>query len=391
MNRKSDFPIFKNNDDLIYFDSAASALKPQPVIEAVTDYYENYSSNIHRGLYPISIKASEKYEEARRIVADFINADPEEVIFTSGTTDGLNFIADSLWRNNLLGENDLVVLTEAEHHANILPWQRIASNLEYLRYKLNEGVDIDSEQSQELLTNAKLISYSLVSNVTGGIVEIKRSDDQQIIVIDAAQAVPHLRIDVKKLECDFLCFSGHKLFGPTGIGVLYINKKWHDKLEPHRVGGGMIREVLRDRAVWDHAPTKFEAGTPPIAEAIGLGAAIQYFGQFDLPQIALEEQNLKNRLILELNKISDIQVFNDKNSIGVVSFSIPKIHPHDIADYLGSKGICLRAGHHCTNILHRDVLCLPATCRVSLSLYNSEGEIFKFIEELKNVIKLYKK
>lgn len=388
---KRDFPILNNQPDLVYLDSAATALKPGTVIDEIVNYYTNYSSNIHRGLYPISLKASEKYEEARKIVAKFINADPEEIIFTSGTTDGLNFVADSLARSNLITNEDNLLITELEHHANILPWQRISKNLKFLKYIKNEGVDIESENSRELINNAKLIAYSLISNVTGGITQIRRSNLEQIIVIDAAQAISHIKVDVKELDADFLAFSGHKLFGPTGIGVLYINKRFLNRLEPYRVGGGMIREVLKTGATWDHAPAKFEAGTPPIAQALGLAAAIKYINSFSFEEIARHENALKEKLLKSLTTVDGITIFNDNNSAAVVSFAHEKIHPHDISDLLGSKNICIRAGHHCTNILHRDCFNLSATCRVSLSVYNNESDIERFSEELKNAISYFQK
>lgn len=390
-NFKQDFPIFKENSNLIYLDSSATSLKPNIVIDSITEYYTNYSSNIHRGLYPISIKASEKYEEARKKVAHLINADPSEIIFTSGTTSGLNFVAESLKRSNLISSQDRILITEIEHHANILPWQRISENLDYLKYQENIGIDTESFEAKNLLNKAQIVSYSLVSNVTGGITKISRQTRDQMIVIDAAQAISHIKVDVKELECDFLAFSGHKLFGPTGIGVLYINKRFSEKLEPYMVGGGMIREVLKSRATWDHAPAKFEAGTPAIAEAIALGSAASYFKSLDLDKIQNHEEYLKAKLITELKRIPNLRIFNDPNSIGVISFAVRDIHPHDIAEFLGERNICIRAGHHCTNILHRDVFELPATCRVSLSIYNSESDINKFIEELLNAINQFKK
>lgn len=384
MNTKNEFPIFKNQPNLIYLDSSATTLKPQRVLDKLMEYYTNYSANVHRGLYPISDKATEEYENARKIIADFLKVLPEEIIFTSGTTDGLNFVAESLRKSKLIKENTQVILSELDHHSTLLPLRSISNNVSYLG--LNEMAPKIEQSDQECI-----IGITHVSNVTGGIVdlkEVRKNYPNSIIVVDAAQSVSRLPIDLSNGEIDFLSFSGHKIYGPTGIGILYINKKWHDQLEPYKLGGGMIREVTKDKANWAEAPKKYEAGTPPIAEAIALGEAIKFVSEVGIEKIAEHENKLTALLINELKNL-DLEIYHQDNGSSVVSFSKKGIHPHDISQFLGENNICVRAGHHCTQILHKEILEIPASVRVSFGIYNDEEDIKIFIEKLKEAISIF--
>lgn len=279
MDIKHQFPIFETNPDLVYLDNAATTQKPDAVIEATVDFYTHLNANVHRGLYPLSEAATELYELARRKVAKFINAEPEEVIFTFGVTDALNGLAWSLANSDIIKENPQIVTTDLEHHANLLPWQRISDNITYLSLDDKFQVELD----ETAISQADIITTTHVSNVTGTIVDLEKINnmrsDASILVVDAAQSIAHIPIDVKALDVDFLAFSGHKMYGPTGIGVLYGKKEHLQKLEPWRVGGGMIRSVTKQGNEWSPAPEKFEAGTPPIAQAIGLAAAIDFMSE----------------------------------------------------------------------------------------------------------------
>lgn len=384
---KKDFLIFKRNKKLVYLDSAATTQKPESVINTISDYYKSYNSNVHRGMYPISEKATDNLEKVREKVARFINASPSEIVFTYGTTDSFNFIASVLESSGVISGSTKILLTISEHHANILPWQRISQKLTYLG--LNKNFEL-----KESSDYYDIFSYTLASNVTG-VINSNPNINAKIKIIDAAQAIAHIPVDVKKLQCDFLAFSGHKAFSPSGTGVLYINSKWLDRLAPYRLGGGIVTKVTRDKAELISYPHKFEAGTPNIEGIIGLGAGIDYITKISLVKIEEYETKLRSYLIEKLSAIKNITIFSPKDSktkaIGVVSFSIDKIHPHDIAQVLGNHNICVRAGHHCAQLLHREVFKVPATVRVSLSIYNSFKDIDIFIDVLKKAIDIYQR
>ncbi len=391
MNVKEQFPIFQNNPGLIYLDNSATTQKPQRVIDAVVDYYSKYNSNVHRGLYPLSEKSTGKYESARKIIAEFLNAEPEEIIFTSGTTDGINSIAESLKLSGMISNNPEILLTELEHHSNILPWQRITTQLEYLELDEDEQLLIKAQKDEY-----DIISTTLVSNVTGTINDIHEISkiNHKILIIDAAQAIAHLPIDVKTLGADFIVFSGHKMYGPTGVGVIWGRKELLEKMEPFRVGGGMINEVKRDSATWAEIPEKFEAGTPPIAQVIGLAEAANFLKDLRFEEIEKHEQHLRKYLIENLQQIENIKIYHpdlSKKAVGVISFTVEGIHPHDLSQFLGDRNICVRAGHHCTQILHREVLEIPASVRVSLAIYNTEEDIDKLINEIISAKQYYLK
>src|SRR3989344_1688144 len=391
MNIKKDFPIFKNNEKLIFLDSASTSQRHNPVIYAIEDFYKNYNANIHRGLYKLSVEASELYEEARKKIANFIRSEYEEIIFTHGATESLNIIANCLSEN--LNEGDSILLSEMEHHANLVPWQVIAKkkrlNLRFIPVD-NEGNLIIDEK---LFDNVNIVSVAHVSNALGTLNDIIRIEklahkNNALFVLDAAQSIGHLEIDVKKINCDFLAFSGHKMFGPTGIGVLYGKKELLENLEPFLYGGDMIKDVSLNDSEWNDLPWKFEAGTPNISGAIGLGKAVDYLNKTGIDNIKKHEEELTNYLIERLFELRDIKIYNPKERTGIVSFNVNKIHPHDIAELLGKEGICVRAGHHCCMPLMKK-LGINGTVRISLSVYNDEKEIDKLIETLKEIIKRF--
>lgn len=392
---KSQFPIFQNHPNLVYLDSAASTQTPKVVMDAMDAYYSEYRANIHRGLYDLSARATEKYEEAREKVAAFIGAERNEIIFTSGTTHGLNFLARSLCKDLKAGDN--IVLTQIEHHANLVPWQEYAreKGIELRFIELNENYELDINSAKRCIDeNTKVVSFSLVSNVLGTITiasipEIFEYAQSMgaITVLDAAQAVGHMGVDVKFIACDFLVFSGHKMYGPTGIGVLYGKKERLENLEPFFYGGDMIREVTYEKSSWADIPERFEGGTPNIAGAIGLAAAVDFLGSIGILNIIDHEVHLQEKLFDELKKIDGLKVIGPEFGeprIGVVSFTLEGIHPHDIAEIFNRGEVCIRAGHHCAMPLMKQ-LGLPGTARVSFGIYNTVEDVEKCIAAIQQV------
>ncbi|THE14213.1 cysteine desulfurase [Bacillus timonensis] len=389
---RSMFPILDqevNGNTLVYLDSAATSQKPVPVIEAIDRYYREYNSNVHRGVHTLGTKATDAYENAREKVRKFINASSiQEIIFTRGTTTAMNTIAESYGRDNLK-EGDEIVITYMEHHANIIPWQQIAkrtgAKLKYI--PLQEDGSIDLKDVEATVTNqAKIVSVTMVSNVLGAINPIKEIAEiahrnGAIMVVDGAQAAPHMKIDVRDLDCDFLAFSGHKMCGPTGIGVLYGKKALLEKMEPVETGGEMIDFVDLYESTWKELPWKFEAGTPIIAGAIGLGAAIDFLEDIGLDQILEHEHNLANYAMERLSQVEGLTIYGPKHRAGLVTFNIDDVHPHDVATVLDADGIAVRAGHHCAQPLMK-WLKVSATARASFYLYNTEQEIDKLVEGL---------
>jgi len=386
---KNDFPLLRNHPELIYLDNAATTQKPDAVIRALVDYYENQNANVHRGIYKLSEMATEQYENSRGTIAKFINAKTNEVIFTSGTTFGINHIALLLEHNKVLQNGDYILLSDMEHHSNILPWQRIATDnkiiLDYVSLTDNFELNWDV-LTQKIITNKpKIISFIYTSNVLGTINPIQKiiafireNSPDSIIIIDAAQSIGHIKTDVKQLDCDFLVFSGHKVYGPTGIGVIYGKSQILEDIVPIITGGGIIEKVTKAEATFGPSPHKFEAGTPNIAGAIGLACAINYLNTLGWEQISVTENKLIKYTLNKLKEIGDLRLFGPKElekRIGVFSFALGNIHPHDIAQILDESNICTRAGHHCCQILHRDILHIPATLRVSLAFYNEISEI----------------
>ncbi|WP_010676450.1 cysteine desulfurase [Bacillus timonensis] len=389
---RSMFPILDqevNGKKLVYLDSAATSQKPVTVIETVDRYYREINSNVHRGVHTLGTKATDAYENAREKVRKFINASSiQEIIFTRGTTTGINTIAESYGRENLK-EGDEIVITYMEHHANIIPWQQIAkrtgAKLKYI--PLQEDGSIDLKDVEATITNqTKIVSVVMVSNVLGAINPIKEITEiahrnGAIMVVDGAQAAPHMKIDVKDLDCDFLAFSGHKMCGPTGIGVLYGKKALLEKMEPVETGGEMIDFVDLYESTWKELPWKFEAGTPIIAGAIGLGAAIDFLEDVGLDNILEYEHKLANYAMERLSQVEGLTIYGPKHRAGLVTFNIEDVHPHDVATVLDADGIAVRAGHHCAQPLMK-WLKVSATARASFYLYNTEEEIDKLVEGL---------
>lgn len=361
---KRDFPIFKHLPDLIYLDSAAMSLKPSLVIEAVCDYYQKYSANVFRGIYKLSEKATAMYELTRKKVAQFINAFSEkEVIFVRNTTEALNLIAYSWGRVNI-GQNDEIVTTIIEHHSNFVPWQQLVKE----NGAVLKVVDIDDlgyllPIEEVIDRKTKLLAITYVSNVLGVInplkkiiSQVKKINPKVIVVVDAAQAIPHLKVDVQDLGCDFLAFSGQKMLGPTGVGVLWGKKHLLESLPPFLFGGEMIREVYLEDTLWTDIPYKFEAGTPAIAQVIGLGKAIDYLNQIGIEKIGFHEKKLIEYGLKNLKTIKNLEIYGplqtDKKS-GVIAFNLKGVHSHDVAQILDEENIAVRSGHHCAFPLHK--------------------------------------
>ena len=389
MNR-DDFPIL--NGDFIYFDNSATTLKPKCVVDKMVDYYSKYTSNIHRGDYDNAIKTNEEYDRVRDIVKDFIHAsDSKEIVFTSGATESLNMVAFGFFKN-ILKENDEVLLTMAEHASNVLPWQVLEKDgcgkVKYI--PLDENHELTVENVKKAITsNTKVISIAHISNVVGDIrdiVEIGKICKEKNIyfVVDAAQSVSHIEVDVVKADVSFLAFSGHKMVGPTGVGVLYGKSELLKEMLPLKYGGGMNQSFETDGSyLLKEAPIKFEAGTPPIAEVIGLGEAIKFIQRIGVAKIHEHEYSLKKYLLDALADMSNIVVYNKNSKSGIVAFNIKGVFPQDTSIYLNHYHIAIRAGNHCAKVL-KEELNIKNTCRVSLYLYNTKEEVDKLIEVLKN-------
>jgi cysteine desulfurase / selenocysteine lyase len=389
------FPILDqeiNGNPLVYLDSAATSQKPIQVIEAVSDYYRLLNSNVHRGVHTLGTRATDAYEGAREKVRKFIHAKSiEEVIFTKGTTASLNVVASSYGKNNL-HEGDEIVTTYMEHHSNIIPWQQVAkatgATLKYI--PLQEDGSLSLEDVRATITpNTKIVAVTLVSNVLGVINPIKEiakiaHENGAVMVVDGAQGAPHLNIDVQDLDCDFLGFSGHKMCGPTGIGVLYGKKHLLENMEPVEFGGEMIDFVGLYESTWKELPWKFEGGTPIIAGAIGLGAAIDFLQEIGLDKILEHEHKLAAYTLEKMSTIEGLTIYGPKEAdkrAGVVTFNLSDVHPHDVATVLDAEGIAVRAGHHCAQPLMK-WLDVSATARASFYLYNTEEDIDKLVEGL---------
>ena len=391
---RDNFPILKRSvydQPLIYLDNAATTQKPQQVIEAITNYYQDYNANVYRGIHTLSAESTKVFDSVRQQVADFIGAkEKEEIVFTSGTTASINDCARSL--SFLIEEGDEILLTAMEHHSNIIPWQQLAKEkVAHLRYaELSSDGEMDLEDFKEKLTsNTKIVAFTHVSNTLGTINPVKKMTQLAhevgaIVVVDGAQAVSHFQIDVEELDVDFYAFSAHKMYGPTGIGVLYGKRKWLEAFNPANFGGEMIEYVGENESTWAAIPHKFEAGTPNISGVIGLGAAIRYIENIGLKNIEAYEQKLTNYLLAQLEEIEWVQVYGplaSQSRSGVVMFNLEDVHSHDLATALDLDGIAIRAGHHCAQILMRR-LGIVASARASLCFYNSKEEIDQFIQSL---------
>lgn len=387
------FPILNqevNGHPLVYLDSAATSQKPVQVIEALDKYYREFNSNVHRGVHTLGTRATDGYEGAREKVKNFINANSmEEIIFTRGTTTALNTVAQSYAMANLQ-EGDEIVISPMEHHSNIIPWQQVAKRtgavLKYLPLQSDGTINL-ADVEGTITDSTKLVSVTYVSNVLGVINPIKEiaaiaHKYGAVLVVDAAQAAPHLKVDVQDIDCDFLGFSGHKMCGPTGIGVLYGKKHLLENMEPIEFGGEMIDFVGLYESSWKELPWKFEAGTPIIAGAIGLGAAIDFLEEIGLDNITEHEHKLAAYAMERMSTVDGLTIYGPKsaeNRAGVITFNIEDVHPHDVATVLDAEGIAVRAGHHCAQPLMK-WLNVSATARASFYLYNSEDDVDKFVD-----------
>ena len=398
-NIKNDFPIFKSKEkNFIYLDSASTSQKPQSVIDSVSSYYDSYSANIHRALYEIGEKATDKYESVREKVRQFMNVpDSHTIIFSSGTTESINLIAYA-WGTKNLNKDDHILITEMEHHSNLIPWQLLSSrsnaSLDYILLNNDGTLELESLE-KKILSKTKIISVSHQSNVFGTINPINKIIDEAkkvgaITVIDGAQAVPHMKVDIENLGCDFYAFSGHKMLGPTGVGVLIGRKTILEKMDPFMGGGEMINTVTMEKSTWNDVPWKFEAGTPNIAQVIGLGAAIDYIEKIGIENIHQHEQGLLKYGLEILSQNENIVLYGNPEIRGaVIPFNVKNVHPHDLAKFLDTDGICIRAGHHCTQpIMNR--LGINATARASFYIYNTKNDIEKLGDSIKKTADIFK-
>ena len=400
---RADFPIFRrefHGRPLAYLDNAATTQKPRAVIEALVDFYEHHNANTHSGVHTLSEEATELYEEARGRAARFLNApSPRCIVFTSGTTAAINLVAQS-WARPRLQPGDEIVLTAMEHHSNLLPWQQVAretgASLRYL--ELDEEGRLATEHVEQAVTEAtRLLAVTHVSNVLGTINPVERLVRQAravgaLTIVDAAQSTPHLPLDVQALDCDFLAFSGHKVYGPMGIGVLYGKSEHLDAMEPHASGGGMVLRVERDGADWREAPWRFEAGTPNVAGAVALAAALDYLQGFDGEALRGQEIALTGYALERLGERSGLRLYGPSDPAqraGAIPFSVEGVHPHDVAEVLDGIGVAVRGGHHCCQPLMAH-LGVPAVVRASLGLYNDTSDIDRLAEGLDRVAGIFR-
>jgi cysteine desulfurase/selenocysteine lyase len=398
---RADFPILEreiNGHKLIYLDSAATTQKPQSVLDAMDDYYRANNANVHRGAHTLAGEATEMYEGARARVAQFIGAEASQLVFTRGATTAINHIAYG-WGLNHLKPGDKIIVTIMEHHANIVPWQLIAkyTGAELVYLELNEDFSVDTNDVDKILSpDVKVIAFSGMSNVTGALGPVAALSEAArsigaLSVLDGAQLVPHSPVDVSKLDVDFLVFSAHKMLGPTGIGAMWGNAERLEEMEPTEGGGEMINTVARHESTWAPVPHKFEAGTPPIAEAVGFGAAVEYLDAVGMKVIEDHEKEITAYALERLSEIPDLTIYGPADVAlrgGAVSFELGDIHPHDLATILDQDGIAIRAGHHCARPL-MNYLDIPATARASFYLYNIPEEVDALVVSLHKARKLF--
>ena len=384
---REDFPAYKSHPELVYLDSAASSLKVKQAIDASNDYYFNLGVNVHRGTYEMSHEATVRYEEARTHVAKLINADWHEVVFTRGTTTSLNMVA--FMYRELLHPGDEVITSELEHHSSILPWmmatKRSGATLRYI--PLTDEGRITVEGFKQVLTDkTKIVALTLVSNVFGFVTPIEdiiklAHEKGAIVIVDAAQAAPHMKIDVKAMDCDYLAFSGHKMFAPSGIGVLYGKLHLLNMLEPCEYGGEMVEDVTKDEIILNQAPIRLEAGTPIVGGAIGLGAAADYMMSIGCDHIHEYTYKLKSYAYDLLSKVKGVTIYNKSAETGILTFNIDGVHPHDVATFLDHQHVAVRAGKHCAYLIHQK-LGLASTVRASFHIYNDEADCEKLVKAI---------
>ncbi len=394
------FPFFQPHPEmrsLIYLDNAATTQKPYAVLDALMNFYAHHNANVHRGEYGVGAKASELFEAARERSARFLNArEPAEIIFTRGTTESINLVAVS-WGGSQLREGDEIILSEMEHHANILPWMQIAraKGARIVVWRITDEGRLDLDELRRLMTErTRMVAITHISNVLGTInpvADICRIAHEAgaLCLVDAAQSAAHLPLDVQAIDCDFLAFSGHKAYGPTGIGVLYGKRALLEQMPPYQTGGGMIRKVSWEQVVWAEVPARFEAGTPAIAEAVGLHAALDFIDAIGRNRVAAQEHALTQYALQRLQEVPDLRLYGPQpDRAGIFAFTLADIHPHDIATVLDSRDIAIRSGHHCAHPLG-ERLGVAATARASLALYNNTDHIDALIEGLHYVRQVF--
>lgn len=400
-NLRQQFPALTlkiNGKPLVFLDNGASTQKPAVVIDGMSTFYRESYANVHRGAYTLSEKATNAFEKARVKVQKFINAkNSKEIIFTKGTTDGINLVAATFGRHNVK-EGDEILISAMEHHSNIVPWQMLCeekkANLKIIPMSTH-GVLLLDEYEKLLSSKTKLVAITQVSNALGTINPIKEmiqsAHKKNIpVLIDGAQALPHMKVDVQDLDCDFYVFSGHKIYGPTGIGILYGKEKILDAMPPYQGGGDMIRSVTFEKTTYNHLPYKFEAGTPAIVEAYGLGLALDYVSEIGLDKIAEHERQLLLYATEKISKIPEVKIYGTaQEKSGILSFTIEGVHPHDTATILDNEGIAIRAGHHCAQPV-MDFFNIPATARASFGLYNTMDDVDILISGIRKVITMFK-
>lgn len=395
----NDFPILKN---IVYLDSGASTQKPRVVIDGMKNFYEHSYSNVHRGMYPLAEMATEEFEKSRDIIAKFIGAQREEVIFTRGTTDGINMIARSIV--STLQEGDEIIVSEMEHHSNFVPWQQLAiqKKLVFKIAKITPDDILDMDDLKSKITSrTKVIAITHISNVLGTINPIHEiakiaHSVNALLVVDGAQAIAHIPVNVKELDCDAYAFSGHKMYGPDGVGVLYAKKALLESLPPSSWGGEMVSEVTATATSWNELPYKFEPGTPPITQAVGLGIAVDYLYAIGLDAVRRHEEQLILYANEKLQSIQGLHIIGpmiDESHMGIrsgiISFVVDGVHPHDVAQILSDRGVCIRAGHHCAHPLHC-AKSLTATSRISFGIYTTTSDIDAFVSAITHAIEVFR-
>ena len=399
---RKDFPILSrlvHGRPLVYLDNASTSQKPRSVIDSLVEYYEGYNSNVHRGVHSLSMEATDAMEAARRKVAELVGAEtPESIVWTRNTTEGINLVANT-WAKDQLKPGDEIVLTAIEHHSNLVPWQRVAAETgATLRFlPLGEDGNLDLSDVDSIITSrTRLLSMVHMSNSLGTINPVKDLAARgrsvgAAVMIDGAQSVPHMPVDVNDLDCDFLAFSGHKMLGPTGIGVLYVKPDVLERMNPFLTGGEMVLEVSYDTASWNDLPMRFEAGTPNIADAIGLGAAVDYLNTLGMENVREHELQLTEYALNAFRELEEVDVFGPKDPArqgGIISFHNSDVHPHDLGTVLDRQGIAVRTGHHCTMPLMR-TLGVAATARASFYLYNTEEEVDTLVDGIKEALRYF--
>ena len=404
-NIRKDFPVLarkvRDEKDLVYLDNAATTQKPIHVIDAISDYYKNHNSNIHRAVHALAEESTEAFEAVRDKVAKFLNIkDRQEIIFVRGTTEAINLVSYSWGRENIK-KGDIVVTTEYEHHSNIVPWQLLAQEVgaEIKYIDIDENGELILEQLDDHLATGKvkLVAVSHVSNVLGTITDVNRiitkcRDAGAKILIDGAQAVPHMKVDIDSLDCDFYAFSGHKMLGPTGVGILWAKKEHLEKMQPFQGGGDMIREVHKYETTWNDLPYKFEAGTPNIADVIGFAAAIDYLSNIGMDNVRDHEIELTAYALEKMKNVKGLTIYGPKDpqkASGVISFNFNDVHPHDVATIIDKNGVAIRSGHHCAQVL-MEKLNVAATNRASFYIYTTKEEVDVLINSLEDVARVFK-